>query len=118
MSTVAICTTDELPVGERIIEEIDGKEIAVFNIDGEYIAVLNYCVHQSGPLCEGVISGTVEADPTEWEYDWEREGKVINCPWHGWEFDLTTGKNLSDPQYEIIRYDVILEDDTILVDIE
>lgn len=118
MSKVTICSVEELPVGERIIEEIDGKEIAVFNINGEYVAVLNYCVHQSGPLCEGVISGTVDADPDKWKYDWEREGQIINCPWHGWEFDLLSGKNLSSPEYELITYEVTTENNQIQVTVD
>jgi nitrite reductase/ring-hydroxylating ferredoxin subunit len=116
MGLVSICPTDELGEGERHIEEVDGVEIAVFNVDGEYRAVVNFCVHQGGPVCEGSLTGTTTATTDELDYDWEREGEIINCPWHGWEFDLQDGGHLSDPKHRLITYDVVVEDDTVKVE--
>lgn len=95
-----VAKTDELADGERIIALLNGKEIGVFNIDGELYAYPNWCAHQGGPLCEGMLSGTVEGeydrDNLETELEWCREGEVLSCPWHGWEFDATTGDCLVD----------------------
>lgn len=116
MKLVSICSTDELREGERYIEEVDGVEIAVFNVEGEYKAVVNFCAHQGGPVCEGGLTGTTTAKTDELDYDWEREGEIINCPWHGWEFDLQDGKHLSDPDYQLITYDVVVDNGVVKVD--
>lgn len=116
MTPRAVCSTDELAPGERLIVDTGGREIAVFNVNGEFVAVANYCVHAGGPVCEGKLSGTVTASVDEWEYDWEREGEILACPWHGWEFDLLTGEHLSDPSYRLLTYDVTVSDGTVYVE--
>ncbi len=116
MTPRAVCSTDELSPGERLVVDTGGREIAVFNVNGEFIAVANYCVHAGGPVCEGKLSGTVTASVDEWAYDWEREGEILACPWHGWEFDLLTGEHLSDPSYRLLTYDVTVSDGTVYVE--
>lgn len=95
-----VAQTDELQEGERIIALLNGKEIGVFNINGELHAYPNWCAHQGGPLCEGMLSGTVEGEfdreNLTTELEWSREGEILSCPWHGWEFDATTGDCLVD----------------------
>lgn len=106
----------EFEEGGRVVADVRGREIAVFRVDGEYFALSNYCVHQGGPVCEGSLTGTTTATTDGLDYDWEREGEIINCPWHGWEFDLRDGKHLSDPEHRLITYDVVVEDGTVKVD--
>lgn len=113
----AVCAVEELPEGERIIKEVRNREIAVFNVGGDYVAAANYCVHAGGPVCEGTVSGMVTADPDEWEWGWDREGEILACPWHGWEFDLMSGEHLSDPKYRLITYATEVEDGTVYVDL-
>lgn len=119
MAEYSIIEANELDVGERIVVEIDGKEIGIFNIEGEYFAVLNWCVHQSGPTCEGKLTGTLEAN-----YDsekkvvtttWEQEGEVICCPWHGWEYNVKSGDCLSNNKLRIPTYPVHVDDGEIVV---
>jgi len=91
-----VCRMDELPPGQRKIVQIGKKSIGVFNVAGEYFALLNVCPHQMAPLCEGRICGY--SPPSEvGEFKWEREGEIIRCPWHGWEFDIKTGKSIFNP---------------------
>lgn len=116
MAEHTICSTDELDVGERIITDIEGREIAVFNVKGEYIAAANYCVHAGGPICEGRVTGTVTAEPDTWEWDWDRDDEIIACPWHGWEFDLLSGKNLSLDKYRLITYETLVRDGEVIVE--
>lgn len=110
-----ICAVDELEPGERILKTISDREIGVFNVDGEFHAVANYCVHAGGPICEGRLSGMVTAEAGEWEWDWAREGEILACPWHGWEFDIDSGEFLADDQYRLITYDTEIEDGTVYV---
>ncbi len=39
-----------------------------------------------------------------------REGQIARCPWHNWEFDITTGVNLADPQKRVRTYEVDVTD--------
>ncbi|WP_114579353.1 Rieske (2Fe-2S) protein [Saliphagus sp. LR7] len=91
-----ICPTSELEPGDRRIVTLDGFSVGVFNIDGEYFALKNDCPHQRAPLCEGKLSGTTRSNRPG-EYEWERDGQIISCPWHGWEFDVTTGESVFNP---------------------
>jgi 3-phenylpropionate/trans-cinnamate dioxygenase ferredoxin subunit len=100
----------EVPPGARKIVEAGGRSIGIFNVRGELHALRNACPHQGGPLCKGSVQGTA-CDSQPGEYAWSREGEILRCPWHGWEFDLTTGKSLFNPQkVRVRRYDVTLAD--------
>lgn len=91
-----ICRVEELPPGARKIVEIDGKSIGVFNVHGEFHALRNICPHQFAPLCLGKITGH-NAPSNVGEYNWCREGEIVRCPWHGWEFDIKTGRSVFNP---------------------
>ncbi len=80
MEYVAVASVDELPPGERILIDIDGEPIAVFNVGGQYFAIMDVCSHDDGPVAEGTLN----------EFE-------IECPRHGAHFDLRTGKALSLP---------------------
>lgn len=115
-----IATTSELDDGERLLIELEGREIAVFNVDGEYVAYTNWCVHQAGPVCEGTLTGTwkaeYDAERQEVDLEWCNEDEILSCPWHGWEYDVTTGESLSSAK-QLPRHHVRVEDDDIVVTI-
>ncbi|MBM3265822.1 MAG: Rieske (2Fe-2S) protein [candidate division Zixibacteria bacterium] len=88
---------EDLPPGTRKIVEIAGRSVGLFNIDGKFYALRNRCPHQGGPLCEGRQSGFLEAEaPGVFRY--ARRGEILRCAWHGWEFDITTGRSWVDPR--------------------
>jgi nitrite reductase/ring-hydroxylating ferredoxin subunit len=101
----------ELPPGERTIVEVDGRSIGVFNVHGQYYALRNRCPHQGAPLCLGAIKGmALPSKPGE--YLWGREGEILRCPWHGWEFDILTGRSIFNPHRVRVRtYEVTVEPD-------
>jgi nitrite reductase/ring-hydroxylating ferredoxin subunit len=101
----------ELPPGERTIVEVDGRSIGVFNVHGQYYALRNRCPHQGAPLCLGAIKGmALPSKPGE--YRWGREGEILRCPWHGWEFDITSGRSIFNPHRMRVRtYEVTVEPD-------
>jgi 3-phenylpropionate/trans-cinnamate dioxygenase ferredoxin subunit len=80
---VRIASQDELPVGERILLEINGLPIVVFNLAGHLFAIGDVCTHDHGPLGDG-----------------EMDGYQIICPRHGARFDVRTGKVLALPAVE------------------
>lgn len=109
----AVARVDELSAGECKIVDIDGKSIGVFNVNGQYVAVLNLCPHELAPVCLGRVSGTTLPSPPG-EYRWGRNGEILACPWHGWEFDLLTGQCLTDRK-RLLTYPVEVEDDTVYI---
>lgn len=100
-----VAAAADLADGERVVAEIGGREIGVFRLDGEYYAYPNVCQHQRGPVCEGTVTGTTEAEfdreALDLEVDWAKEGEVLSCPWHGWEYHLRTGRCLSRPELQL-----------------
>jgi nitrite reductase/ring-hydroxylating ferredoxin subunit len=107
---------EEINEGERVIADVRGREIAVFNLDGEYHALSNYCTHQGGPACEGLLTGTVDVDENA-ELCWARDDEIVSCPWHGWEFDVTDGSHLGSDRYRLPTYDVRVVEGDLYVDL-
>ncbi len=101
--------TSEIQPGERKIVEVGGRTIGVFNVHGAYYALRNSCPHQAAPLCRGTITGTT-LPSMPGEYIWARDGEIIRCPWHGWEFDLTNGQSIFNPhRMRVKTYKVTVE---------
>ncbi len=109
-----VAKASEIPPGERKIVEVDGHSIGIFNVKGTIVAVLNVCPHELAPVCLGRIGGTTLPSPPG-EFYWGREGEILACPWHGWEFDLITGRALADPRVRLRLYPVAVEDGTLFV---
>jgi nitrite reductase/ring-hydroxylating ferredoxin subunit len=98
---ITVATTDELKPGERMIVEVNDHYIALFNVDNRYYAIEDRCTHDDGPLAEGELTGT-----------------VIECPRHGAQFDITTGRVLRFPAITPVpRYDVRVENGEIQIKI-
>ncbi|MGD8822525.1 MAG: non-heme iron oxygenase ferredoxin subunit [Anaerolineales bacterium] len=96
---IPVADADEVPNGERLLLDIGGEAIAVFNVAGRYFAIADVCSHDDGPLAEGEVHDT-----------------QIECPRHGARFDLETGKALSLPAVvDIPAYPVRVVDGEIQV---
>jgi nitrite reductase/ring-hydroxylating ferredoxin subunit len=99
---IKVATTDEVLPGQAKLVEVNGTEIALFNLAGEVHAIDNNCTHVGGPLCEGEISGS----------------EVI-CPWHGAAFDIRTGRAAGPPAIESLnRYNVRIADGNIEIEVD
>ena len=95
---VKVADAGEIAPGTGKCVAADGKEIAVFNVGGTFHAMDNTCLHRGGPLGEG-----------------ELEGTIVTCPWHGWQYDVTTGVNTMDDSQRVERYEVKVEGEAVLV---
>jgi 3-phenylpropionate/trans-cinnamate dioxygenase ferredoxin subunit len=94
-----IAPLSELPNGERLFVEIEGRPIVILNLAGQFFAIDDVCTHDDGPLGDGDI-----------------EGYNIVCPRHGAEFDVRTGKAVQLPAVVDIRaYPIRVMDDMIQV---
>ncbi len=110
----AVLPVSELPAGARARVEAFGAEVALFNVEGALFAVANSCPHHGGPLVHGRISGTrLPAAPYEHRYG--RKNRILTCPWHGWEFDLETGRALFDDSVRVRTFDAQVEGDAVVL---
>ncbi len=89
---------DALKPGQVIEVIIGGRAIAVANVDGEFHACSNTCPHAEGPLGEG-----------------ELDGNILTCPYHGWQFDVTSGACVTSPDDPVPTYPVEVVDDAVCV---
>jgi nitrite reductase/ring-hydroxylating ferredoxin subunit len=109
-----ICSADEVQPGRRRIVEIAGQRIGLFNVDGRFYALHNHCPHRGGPLCEGPVCGTTL--PTDhYKFEYGREGELVRCAWHGWEFEIASGRALADPRIRARTYPVRVEDGRVVI---
>jgi nitrite reductase (NADH) small subunit len=95
---IKVASISELGVGSCKTVEVHGKAVALFNVGGEVYALDNICLHQGGPLGEGLL-----------------EGEVVTCPWHFWEFNVRTGEKVGEPSLRVATYPVQVAGDDIKV---
>jgi nitrite reductase (NADH) small subunit len=106
MKRYLVARVTDLPPGSRRIVTVGGRSIGVFNIRGRLFALRNRCPHQGAPLCLGRIKGTTLSGKP-YEYVYGRDDEIIQCPWHGWEFEIATGRTHFNPHRMRVRtYDV------------
>jgi nitrite reductase/ring-hydroxylating ferredoxin subunit len=106
-----VCAIDELPPGEMKLVDVGKFGVGVYNVAGALYAIVNYCSHEGAPLCQGLIGGTNEFDPQAPDgMRRVRDGQIVRCPWHNWEFDITTGQNVADPRRRVRTYRVDVTD--------
>jgi len=109
MSRHVVCRVDELGPGQHRIISVRGRTIGVFNVNGVYHALLNRCPHRAAPLCKGTVTGLITS-PAQYQRELIRDGEIIRCPWHGWEFDITDGRSVFNPHRVRARsYEVLVE---------
>jgi nitrite reductase/ring-hydroxylating ferredoxin subunit len=111
---------ENFPPGCARTLEIDGRSIGILRVDDRFYAIRNRCPHHGAPLCGWagggmILSGTVSASKPH-EYEYAPEDVVIRCPWHGFEFDLSTGYSLVDPVgLRVKTYRVEVEGGSVVV---
>ena len=96
--------------GDRRIVSTPKGEIGIFNHKGAYHAYANVCAHSGGPACEGVLVNKVVdliAEDRTWQGQAFADEMHFVCPWHGWEYDIETGRCIGDPRLKLKKYDVV-----------
>ncbi len=102
MARHVVATVDEIAPGQSRIVTVRGREIGVFNVKGDFYALMNRCPHEGAALCKGRLVGRMESEKPG-EYRLTRQGEMLRCPWHGWEFDIRTGQSWCDPEHTDVR---------------
>ena len=95
-----VAETKDLPAGSAKAVEVNGKQVALFNLDGKYYAIDDACTHVGGSLAEGSV-----------------DGNEVTCPLHGATFDITSGKVTGEPAEDDVKeYHVIVEGEDIKIE--
>jgi len=92
LEAVRVGRVDDYPINEFVIAEIHGKSIGVVRTESGFFALLNHCPHAGAKLCKGRVTGSnLPSDPDIYVFGLRDE--LVRCPWHGYEFELATGRS-------------------------
>ena len=89
-----------IPPGTAKVIEVQNVAVALFNLEGTIYALDNMCQHAGGPLGEGKI-----------------KDDIVICPWHGYRYNIKTGKYLKNPDMRVACYQVKVESGQIKVSV-
>lgn len=112
---------DQIPEPGGVLALAGGVEVGVFRVAGQVHAYENRCRHQGGPVCTGEILGRYEAvlnpDGTIARERFADDQTRIACPWHGWEYDLVSGRCAADQRYALRRFAVSVREGDVYVSV-
>ena len=98
---IKVAEVGDLQPGECKTVVAGDREFALANVAGKFHCIDNVCPHQGGPLGEGIM-----------------EGQNIVCPWHGWRFDVTTGKSPIIPGMQLDVPECVVEGNDVKVKLD
>ena len=98
---ILIADAAECPPGASIERLAGGRMVAIANVEGTFHAIDGLCPHQGGPLGTGKLCGA-----------------LLTCPWHGWQFDMPTGRHRLSATVTQPRFDVREAEGQVLIRVE
>jgi 3-phenylpropionate/trans-cinnamate dioxygenase ferredoxin subunit len=96
--------------------EVGGHRVGLYCVADTLHALADRCPHRGAPLCSGRIATPIEAGAETLTLGPRQS--VVRCPWHKWEFDIATGRCLTDERLQVRRYAVRFDDDEVVVTLE
>jgi 3-phenylpropionate/trans-cinnamate dioxygenase ferredoxin subunit len=116
---VDVGAVDAFLDGQARRVEVEGRGLVVVRRGAGFYALRDICPHQGARLSDGRVMGTTLECPPGAEIVLGREGEILSCPWHGWEFDVCTGRSLFGPEKVRVRaYSVGVESGRVLVELD
>ena len=116
---VAVAPLAEFADGDYRVFSLDGTEVGVFRLGDKILAYENVCPHAGGPACQGKIIAKVEEavaeDRTSQGFVFSKTKINVVCPWHGFEYDIRTGRHHGNPRYRLKPIKVRVEDGQVIV---
>jgi nitrite reductase/ring-hydroxylating ferredoxin subunit len=95
-----LCDVEELNSGTGREFLVAGRIVAAFRNGQQIYAIDGMCAHQGGPIAQGAL-----------------DGQCVTCPWHGWQYDITTGVNLLTKKRMLECFPVDVRDKQVWVDV-
>ena len=95
---IKVAKKSEIPEDTGKLVMVNGREVGLFKVNGKVHAIYSVCPHQGGPLDEGGL-----------------DGAVVMCPWHGWQFNVTTGVCDFNPAIKVPTFPVKEEGDDVYI---
>jgi nitrite reductase (NADH) small subunit len=119
MAEVLVCRQGDMAEGGVRIVRTDKVEVGVIRHSGKYYAYRNYCPHQGGPACEGLmmpqVKELIDENGVYHGKTFDRDDMHIVCPWHGYEFHLADGVHVADKRIKLQKFNVIERDGDVYV---
>ena len=100
MAFARVARKDEIPAGSIREFQIEGTTLAIANIGDKFYAINNTCLHRGGPLGQGILHGV-----------------AVTCPWHGWQYDVTTGKLTMNQAVGVATYAIEVRGEDLWIDV-
>ncbi len=101
MAEFKLGKASDVTAGKGKLFTVNGKKLAVFKVGGKFYCISGLCTHVGGPLWDGIL-----------------EKNIVTCPWHGGQFDVTTGKCLrGPPKQDETSYKIIEKNGELFVDL-
>ncbi len=97
---VRVGSVSEIPPGTGRELTAGGRVVALYNVEGQFHALDGVCPHAGGPLGQG-----------------ELQGKLVTCPWHGWQFDVTTGQYCLNANLTHTSFAITIEGNDVYVEV-
>ncbi|MBS1697760.1 MAG: Rieske (2Fe-2S) protein [Actinobacteria bacterium] len=117
---ITVASLADLRERGKIVVEAGGVEVGLYSVGDELRAWRNLCPHQGGPVCQGkflprtieVVDERKRANPGI-----SAEEKSIVCPWHGFEFDVLTGKHVVQGSIGLIAVPLRVEGEDVVISV-
>ena len=97
---IEIAKTTDIASGTGKEFTVENRIVALFHVDGQFHAIDGICAHAGGPVGDGAVTGC-----------------LVTCPWHGWQYDVTTGAMCLNDQIRLESFPVKVEGDAIMVEL-
>lgn len=111
-----LCKKDDLQSGEMKAFKFKNRQIVLVRNGDDFHAVSGICPHQAAMMGEGHLKGTNLTTVEVGHYCYGKDKQIITCPWHHYEFDVTTGESLFDSEYKLKTYKVQVSEKDVLID--
>ncbi len=94
-----VCQASDLIEGQMLLAEIEGARVVLARCPDGWAAFSDHCTHKGGPLSDGALVAC-----------------TVQCPWHGSQFDVHSGRVVNGPAEEKINtYDVSIHNGEVYV---
>ncbi len=97
---IRVAAVSDVPPGTAKEVMAEDQVVALFNVDGTFYAMDGICPHAGGPLGEGTLRGT-----------------IVTCPWHGWQFEVTSGENCLNRRMTHKCFPVKVEGSDVMIEL-